>query len=149
MDYPRLGAVVAVNERLSFDGGLTAVVRELLLDEIKLEFTSAGQIQSRSAVRLEGKRYELMDLMRPSDKQALREVAAKHRFDYISLACVTSSKDVQQAKIALKELNPKIGVLVKIDTIEGLHQYENLLKIADGVIIMRQDLSNDMSPEKL
>lgn len=38
MNYTRLGEMVSVNERITFDGGLVAVVRELVLDEVRLEF---------------------------------------------------------------------------------------------------------------
>lgn len=99
-------------------------------------------------MRLEGKRYEFMPLFREEDKIALKE-AVEHHFDYIVLSAVTSAKDIQQARIELKNLNHRIGIIAKIDTVEGLHQFENVLKLADGVAIMRSDLSNELSPEKL
>mgnify|MGYP000863609503 CR=1 FL=1 len=148
LDYIRLTQMIAVNERITFDGGVVAVVREIILDEVRIEIQNDGCIKSQSPVRLEGKRYEFMPLFRDEDKEALKE-AVEHHFDYIVLSAVTSAKDIQQARLELKNLNHRIGVIAKVDTVEGLHQFENVLKLVDGVVIMRSDLANEMSPEKL
>jgi pyruvate kinase len=120
LDYVALSNLISVNERLTFDGGLVAVVREIVLDEIRIEFQSEGNIRSQSPVRLEGKRYEFMPLLREEDKEAIQE-AVKNHFDYIVLSAVTSAKDIQQARIELKNLNQRMGILSKVDTVEGLH----------------------------
>lgn len=147
-DHKSLTTVLAVNERLTFEGGLVADVREIVLDEVRLEFKTDGDIKSHSSVRLEGKRYEFMPLLREEDKEALKH-AVTVNFDYITLAAVTSQKDVQAARLELQSLNPRMGVVAKIDTVEGVHQFENIIKFVDGVIIMRSDLALELSPEKL
>ena len=40
-------------------------------------------------------------------------------------------------------------LLAKIDTIESIHNFEELIKAADGVIINRIELSQEMHAEKL
>lgn len=147
-DYKNLTNVLSVNDRITFEGGLVADVREIVLDEVRLEFKSDGDIKSHSTVRLEGKRYEFMPLLREEDKEALKH-AVTVNFDYITLAAVTSQKDIQQARLELQSLNPRMGVVAKIDTVEAVHQFENIIKLVDGIIIMRSDLALELSPEKL
>jgi pyruvate kinase len=42
-----------------------------------------------------------------------------------------------------------IHLLAKIDTVESIHSFEELIKTADGIIINRVELSLEMHPEKL
>jgi pyruvate kinase len=39
--------------------------------------------------------------------------------------------------------------LAKIDTVESIHNFEEIIKAADGVIINRVELSLEMQAEKL
>lgn len=54
-----------------------------------------------------------------------------------------------QARLALGDLGKKVGILAKIDTLEAVHQFEGILKYADGVIILRNELIMELEPEKL
>jgi len=42
-----------------------------------------------------------------------------------------------------------ISILAKIDTVESLHNFEEIIRTADGVIINRVELSLELPPEKL
>ena len=42
-----------------------------------------------------------------------------------------------------------INILAKIDTVESLHNFEEIIKFADGVIINRIELGLELPPEKL
>jgi len=39
--------------------------------------------------------------------------------------------------------------LAKIDNLEAVHQFEGILKYADGVVVLRNELSYELQPEKL
>lgn len=87
---------MTVNERITFEGGkITGIVKEVLLDEIKLQILEDGEIRSESTIKLEGKRYEFMPLLREEDKASLKEIIGKYNFDYVSLPSVVSAKDLQ------------------------------------------------------
>ena len=62
---------------------------------------------------------------------------------------VTSVKDVQEIKYAKTDVGSKIGILAKIDNLEAVHQFEGILKYADGVVVLRNELSYELAPEKL
>ena len=42
-----------------------------------------------------------------------------------------------------------VQVLAKIDTVESIHNFEELVKAADGIIINRVELQQEMHAEKL
>lgn len=70
-DYLNLTTILSVGERITFEGGMVADVKEVVLDEVRIEFKHEGEIKSQAYVRLEGKRYEFMPLLRNEDKEAL------------------------------------------------------------------------------
>lgn len=47
------------------------------------------------------------------------------------------------------EENQYCRVVAKIDTIEAVHNFESICKHADGVVILRNELSLEFEPEKL
>lgn len=58
-------------------------------------------------------------------------------------------KDVQEIKYARTDAGSKIGILAKIDNLEAVHQFEGILKYADGVVVLRNELAYELPPEKL
>ena len=76
-------------------------------------------------------------------------IAATNKFDFISVPNITSVKDVQEIKYARTDAGSKIGILAKIDNLEAVHQFEGILKYADGVVVLRNELAYELPPEKL
>jgi pyruvate kinase len=62
---------------------------------------------------------------------------------------VNSVKDLQEIKYARTDAGSKTGILAKIDNLEAVHQFEGILKYADGVVVLRNELSYELAPEKL
>ncbi len=48
----------------------------------------------------------------------------------------------------IKDELPFIKVVAKIDSLEGIQNYENILKQADGIVILRKELF-ELEPEKM
>ena len=42
-----------------------------------------------------------------------------------------------------------IQILAKINTVESLHNFEEIVKVADGIILNRAELGLELPPEKL
>lgn len=58
-------------------------------------------------------------------------------------------KDIQNVRDAIGPRGAHIKVMAKIDTVESLHNFEELVKAADGIIINRHELSSELPAEKL
>lgn len=90
-----------------------------------------------------------MPILTGHDKDDIIRIAVKNNFDFISVPNITSVKDVQEIKYARTEAGSKIGILAKIDNLEAVHQFEGILKYADGVVVLRNELAYELAPEKL
>ena len=55
---------------------------------------------------------------------------------------------MQEIKLMLDHDKQKIQILAKIDTLEAVNNFQNIIKSADGVIILRNELGMELSPEK-
>jgi pyruvate kinase len=77
-----------------------------------------------------------MSLLKGSDIHDLKEMYKKFPYEYISIPCVQSGTDLQEFKLALgKELAEKVEIVSKIDTIEGVQNFEAILEHTNAIII--------------
>lgn len=60
-----------------------------------------------------------------------------------------SGRDIQEIKLALGGDASHIQVIAKIDTMDAVQNFTGIIKQADGVIILRNELAMELEPEKL
>ena len=58
-------------------------------------------------------------------------------------------RDIQIVRDALGVHGQHIQILAKIDTVEAIHNFNELITSADGVIVNRVELGLEMNAEKL
>lgn len=58
-------------------------------------------------------------------------------------------KDLNYVKDYLGPAGAHIQIYAKVDTIEALHNFEELVKTADGIILNRTEIGLELPPEKL
>lgn len=69
---------------------------------------------------------------------------------YVAIPYTVRKRDITQVKEALGQAyGAHVQLLAKIDTVESIHNFEELIKTADGIIINRVDLGLEMAAEKL
>jgi len=85
------------------------------------------------------------------DEFDINEFAVKFSIDMIAISLVRSSDNIDHVRDMLQnsEQGKKIKILAKIENAEGLNNFEEILAVSDGIIIMRQSLSLELSPEKV
>lgn len=74
--------------------------------------------------------------------------ALQMKADLVALSFVRSSNDI----LALKKLIPKesfVKIIAKIEKPQALVDLDNILSVADGIMVARGDLGVELSPEKL
>jgi pyruvate kinase len=72
----------------------------------------------------------------------------KQKLDFIAVPGIVSAKDLQEIRRQIHD-DSKVAILAKIDSLEGVHNFEVILKYADGVVIVRNELAFEFQPEKL
>ncbi|XP_063824596.1 pyruvate kinase-like isoform X1 [Ostrinia nubilalis] len=77
------------------------------------------------------------------------EMAIKNQVDILIASFVNSASAVTELKGILGEKGKKIAIIANIQTIEGFNNFDQILTVANGIIITRQELGSDITPKKL
>lgn len=86
-----------------------------------------------------------------SDKTTLQNWALRNQIDFVSLSYTRHANDVRLARKHLSKLGElyKTQIFAKIENIEGLEHFDEILKEADGIILSRGNLGIDLPAEKV
>lgn len=121
------------------DGNLAFKIEKTLKDEVIAKALTPGTITSRKAVVIRGKETPLPTITN-EDLKAI-DFAIKNDFDYIALSYVRNGKDVKMLREILEEKNAsEIGIIVKIETISGIKNLDEIISKTDAILIARGDL---------
>ena len=60
--------------------------------------------------------------------------------DFLALPFASSGNDIKAVRDMLGEQGNRIKILAKIDSVEAVHAFNDILKEADGVIISRNEI---------
>ena len=77
------------------------------------------------------------------------DIAIKHSFDYLTLPSVMTGRDLQEIRLNLGPDAEHMQVIAKIDSLDAVQNFNSILKHADGIIILRDELLMELEPEKL
>ena len=69
--------------------------------------------------------------------------------DYIALSFVRTAADVRAAKQAIARAGKDTPVIAKLEKPEAIDNLDEILAVADGVMVARGDLGVEMNPEKV
>ncbi|MFZ0881508.1 MAG: pyruvate kinase, partial [Candidatus Acidiferrales bacterium] len=69
--------------------------------------------------------------------------------NYVALSFVRSARDVRAAKAAIRRAGRNIPVIAKLEKPEAIENLDEILSVADGVMVARGDLGVEMNPEKV
>ncbi|KAF3964877.1 hypothetical protein CMV_010881 [Castanea mollissima] len=85
------------------------------------------------------------------DKEVISTWGAQNKIDFLSLSYTRHAEDVRQAREFLSKLGDlsQTQIFAKIENIEGLNHFDEILQEADGIILSRGNLGIDLPPEKV
>ncbi|XP_062006795.1 pyruvate kinase 1, cytosolic isoform X1 [Rosa rugosa] len=85
------------------------------------------------------------------DKQVISSWGLKNKIDFLSLSYTRHAEDVRQAREYLSKLGDlsQTQIFAKIENMEGLTHFDEILQEADGIILSRGNLGIDLPPEKV
>ncbi|KAI3863030.1 hypothetical protein MKW92_006251 [Papaver armeniacum] len=85
------------------------------------------------------------------DKEVIRTWGVKNSIDFLSLSYTRHAEDVREARQFLSTLGDigQTQIFAKIENIEGLTHFDEILQEADGIILSRGNLGIDLPPEKV
>ena len=149
VSYAQLAQDAEPGDAIRIDDGrvelkvLTTDKKSLLTAQV----TVGGKISNNKGVNLPDTKTTVPALT-DKDRNDL-EFALAHGANWIALSFVRSAKDVRELKEILGDRNSYIKVMAKIEKPEALKEIDDIIEIADGIMIARGDLAVEVEQEKM
>lgn len=148
IDYPLLAQEARSGNRVLLDDGLLElVVLETRGTATICEVVRGGILKSRKGVNLPD-----IDLSLPSmtakDFEDL-EFGLSQGVDWVSLSFVRKARDIEALKQTIRDRGYDVPVIAKIEKPQALEHLDEIIAIADGIMVARGDLGVELSPEKV
>lgn len=144
--YKLLAQDAKIGELILIDDGLIRlIIIEKTSTSVICEIINGGTLKPKKGMNLPG-----MVLSTPSvtekDFKDL-EFALKHRIDYIALSFVRHPNDIVDLKEWLWKKGTNIPIIAKIEKKEAVDNFEDILLVADGIMVARGDLGVELEPQ--
>ncbi|MFC1956085.1 pyruvate kinase [Chloroflexota bacterium] len=75
--------------------------------------------------------------------------AIKEAPEYIAISFVSSAKDVSGVKETLRRNSADIPIIAKIEKVQAVKDFDDILKVSDGIMVARGDLGVDIPLERV
>ena len=149
IDYPSLHKEIFEGARILIDDGLIEVrVRNVKGKKIYTEVINGGILKERKGVNLPHIRLGISSITE-KDKADLK-FAFDNELEYVALSFVRNAGDVKELKeIMLKEYLKIIPVIAKIEKPEAVVDLDNIIDVADVIMVARGDLGVETSPQEV
>ena len=129
------------------DGKQSLKVDRLTDTEIFTTVVSGGEVSSRKRVAVPGAILKL-PFMSEADVSDIT-FAAEQGMDYLAASFVRNADDVMQIKRLLEKLHSSMGIIAKIENQEGVDNIDDIIEVADGVMIGRAALGRPWLPGRV
>src|SRR5215470_12959543 len=129
------------------DGAIELRVLSTRKREVACRVVNGGELGEHKGINLPGIRLDIPSLT-TKDRKDLA-FALRLGADYVALSFVRTGADVRAAKAAIARLGKATPVIAKIEKPEALENLDEILSVADGVMVARGDLGVEMSPESV
>ncbi len=137
--YPALVDELSVGNRvLLADGIVQLTVVDRQRDRARCRVVAGGTIRSRQGIHLPGVELSAAPLDEADRDNAVW--AARGGVDFVGLSFVRSGVEVRQLQNLIREEHSHAKVIAKIEKQEALDHLEEIVGVADGVMVARGDL---------
>ena len=147
--YSGLPFDVTPGNRILIDDGLVEMeVESVVGEEIRCLVKNTGVISARKGVNVPGVALSL-PFINEKDYNDLR-FAVEQGFDFVAASFTRTGEDVRELKHILKEFGgEKIKVIAKIENSQGVENLDEILSLADGVMVARGDMGVEIPLEEV
>jgi len=139
---------VRVGERILLDdGNLELKVLKKAKDSIETVVIRGGTLKNNKGMNLPDTDIKIAALT-DKDRNDVK-YCVKADVDYISLSFVRQPQDIVDLRNVLKRSKADIKIIAKIEKPEALENIDNIIDLADGIMVARGDLGVEMAPQKV
>ncbi|KAG5462309.1 MAG: pyruvate kinase, partial [Olpidium bornovanus] len=136
VDYKNLPKVTDVGKLIFVDDGILSFeVLEVGADYVKVRSQNAGKLASKKGVNLPNTDVDLPAVSEKDKKDLLWGV--EQGVDMIFASFIRRAADVHQIRSVLGEKGKNIKIIVKIENMQGVNNFDEILEATDGVMVAR------------
>jgi pyruvate kinase len=147
-DFSELAREVAPGARvLLSDGRIELKVRAIHGDDVECEVLNGGTLGEHQGINLPDTSMKVPSITE-KDKRDL-EFGLKHGVDVVALSFVRSAEDIQAGKTLMRSFGKSVPVIAKLEKPQAIDHLEEILEVANGVMVARGDLGVEMRPEQI
>ena len=146
--YPTLASDLAVGQQVLIDDGLiTLRVEDISGLNVKCRVVTGGDVFAHKGVSIPKVRVQLPALTE-KDRTDLA-FALEQNVDYLAISFVRRSEHLLEIKKLVSQLQGDAGIIAKIESLEGVEELEEIIQVADGVMVARGDLGVELPAEEV
>lgn len=130
------------------DGAIEFEVVEIKDKDIICKALNTGRLGSRKTVNVPGLKLNLPALS-PKDIDDITK-GIKAGFDFIAASFVRRASDVQEIRKLLNDNGgERVQIISKIESQEGIDNFEEILALSDGIMVARGDMGVEIPMEQV
>src|SRR3954464_11541068 len=146
--FQTLAREVEPGSRILLSDGLIELrVEKVHSGDVTCEVINGGLLGEHKGINLPGTVVTVPSLTEKDEKDL--EFGLKHGVDLVAVSFVRSADDVRYVKRRVSDLNSEAWVIAKLEKPQAIEHLEDILDVADGVMVARGDLGVEMPPEKV
>jgi pyruvate kinase len=147
-DFAGLAREVEPGARvLLSDGRIELKVRSIRDEDVECEVLNGGTVGEHQGINLPGTAVSI-PVLTDKDKRDL-EFGLRQGVDVVALSFVRSADDIRTAKSLMRECGKSVPIIAKLEKPQAIERLEEILEIANGVMIARGDLGVELPPERV
>ncbi|MDK2820953.1 MAG: pyruvate kinase [Clostridia bacterium] len=148
VNFDRLPRDVDPGGKILIDDGLVELeVIDTTSTEIRCRIRNGGVVSSRKGVNVPGADISLPSLTEQDIKDL--EFGVQQGIDFIAISFVRIPADVLAVRRELAKRNSKAAIIAKIENRSGIKNINEILQVADGIMVARGDLGVEIPVEKV
>jgi len=127
------------------DGSVVLEVTEVGEDFVMTRVQNNGRLGEKKNVNVPGVKIDL-PVVGEREIKDIVEWSIPHKCHYIALSFVQSAQDVRDCR---KHCLPETQIIAKIENVEGIKNFDEILAESDGIMVARGDLGMEIPMEKI
>ena len=151
VSYPSLARDVAPGSQiLCADGSITFTVLSCDVDNgtVQVRCENSAKLGERKNMNLPGVNVDLPTITE-KDRDDIINWGVKNKVDFIAASFVRKGSDVEYIREVLGDAASKISIISKVENMEGLDNYDDIVRESDGVMVARGDLGMEIHLEQI
>jgi len=130
------------------DGKIELEVKTIEGKDVVCDVINGGNLGSKKSINIPGTHINLPALKEKDIKDLID--GCKNDFDYIAASFIRSADDVLAIRKVLDENGGKdIKIISKIESQEGIENFDAILEVTDGIMVARGDLGVEIPMEEV